>query len=260
MDEINEIAADRHLTVVEDAAQALGSTYRGRSAGTLGSLAAFSFHETKNVISGEGGALTINNPHLVELAEIIREKGTNRARFFRGEVDKYTWMGIGSSYLPSELIAAFLYAQLESEAEIRRRRMAIWHRYDALLRPLAARTGLQVPHVPDDREHNGHLYYVIFETPERQRNFRAYMSDHGIMTPFHYVPLHTAPAGRELGRPSGNLSVTESVADRLVRLPIYLMDDDEQDYVMNVLARFFDGPAEQRGANAAERLEPPART
>ncbi|HZY23539.1 MAG TPA: DegT/DnrJ/EryC1/StrS family aminotransferase, partial [Beijerinckiaceae bacterium] len=207
------------LSVIEDAAQALGSTYRGRNAGALGSLAAFSFHETKNIISGEGGCLAINDPALIERAEIIREKGTNRKRFFRGEVDKYTWVDIGSSFLPGELIA-FLYGQLEAADAIRADRRRSWDAYDLAFRSWHNR-GVRTPSVPAHCEDNAHLYYLILPSAEQRAALIAACKADGIMTPFHYVPLHDSPAGRRLGRACGELAVTEDLAARLVRLPLF---------------------------------------
>jgi dTDP-4-amino-4,6-dideoxygalactose transaminase len=220
MDPLQDIARRHGLAIVEDAAQALGSTYRARPAGALGTLAAFSFHETKNVISGEGGCLAINDPALVERAEIVREKGTDRKRFFRGEVDKYTWVDLGSSFLPGELIASFLLAQLEAADAIRADRMASWTAYDEALAPFRGR-GLGTPAVPPHCGHNAHLYYLILPTAQAREALIGRMREDGIMTPFHYVPLHDSPAGRRLGRAAGDLPVTEDLSARLVRLPLY---------------------------------------
>lgn len=239
MDAIAASARRHGLAVVEDAAQALGSTYRGRKAGSLGTLAAFSFHETKNVISGEGGCLAINDPALVQRAEIIREKGTDRKRFFRGEVDKYTWVDIGSSFLPGELIASFLLGQLEAAEAIRADRVASWTAYDEALRPFAPR-GIGTPVVPAHCEHNAHLYYIILPSAEARATLIGRMRDDGVMTPFHYVPLHSSPAGRRLGRTSGTLSVTEDVSGRLVRLPLYPQMGDALPRVIERLRRHLD--------------------
>ncbi|MFL5076255.1 MAG: dTDP-4-amino-4,6-dideoxygalactose transaminase [Microvirga sp.] len=220
MDALDAVAKRHGLSVIEDAAQALGSTYRGRNAGALGSLAAFSFHETKNIISGEGGCLAINDPALIERAEIIREKGTNRKRFFRGEVDKYTWVDIGSSFLPGELIASFLYGQLEAADAIRADRRRSWDAYDLAFRSWHNR-GVRTPSVPAHCEDNAHLYYLILPSAEQRAALIAACKADGIMTPFHYVPLHDSPAGRRLGRACGELAVTEDLAARLVRLPLF---------------------------------------
>jgi dTDP-4-amino-4,6-dideoxygalactose transaminase len=220
MDRVNDIAERHSLFVVEDAAQALGSKYKGRKAGTLGHLAAFSFHETKNIISGEGGALAINDPALVERAEIVREKGTNRKRFLSGQVDKYTWVDLGSSFLPGELVAAFLYGQLERLGDIQSDRSFSWNTYDAALRPFHKR-GLRTPVIPSICGSNNHIYYVIVPDTDIRRELIARMKNDGINTPFHYVPLHDAPAGLRFGRTSGSLTNTEQLSERLVRLPLY---------------------------------------
>lgn len=221
MDEIIAIARRHDLMLVEDAAQALGSTYRGRPAGSLGDLGAFSFHETKNVIAGEGGALTICRPDLAERAEIIREKGTNRSNFMRGMADKYTWVDIGSSFLPGELIASFLYAQLEMAEMVRVRRRSVFDRYSEAFADLAAAGRVEMPRCPDDRTGNGHLFYLIMPTADARDRFISHMRELGIGTPFHYVPLHSAPAGLRFGRTSGALPVTEDKPTRLVRLPLF---------------------------------------
>jgi len=220
MDRIVSFAAGKALYVVEDAAQALGSRYRGRPAGSLGHLAAFSFHETKNVISGEGGALAINDSTLVERAEIVREKGTNRKKFFRGGVDKYTWIDIGSSFLPGELVASFLFGQLQHAPRINADRQVNWQRYDTAMKPFSAR-GLSTPTIPSSCQHNGHLYYLVLPHAELRTELIRSMREDGIATPFHYVPLHSAPAGRRYGRAVGDMTVTNHVSDRLVRLPLY---------------------------------------
>ena len=220
MDRINELAELHSLFVVEDAAQAIGSKYKGRSAGSLGDLAAFSFHETKNIVAGEGGALAINDPTLIERAEIIREKGTNRKKYFRGQVDKYTWVDLGSSFLPGELVAAFLFGQLEQIETIQKDRIASWRTYETALRPFHNR-GLRTPIVPPSCEDNGHLYYVLMPSVDLRQELIARMKADGINTPFHYVPLHSAPAGLRLARTSGQLVHTEDLSARLVRLPLY---------------------------------------
>jgi len=225
MERILDIAQRNGLYVVEDAAQALGSKYKGRNAGTLAALAAFSFHETKNLISGEGGALAINDPDLIARSEIVREKGTNRKVFFRGEVDKYTWVDIGSSFLPGELVAAYLWGQLEEAKSIQNERMTVWNRYEIAFREFNAR-GLRTPIIPDDCEHNAHMYYILLPSKKARDQFIALMKYDGITTPFHYVPLHSAPAGRRFGRTSGELSVTDYWSERLVRLPMYAFMGD----------------------------------
>jgi dTDP-4-amino-4,6-dideoxygalactose transaminase len=220
MDRVNELAERYKLFVVEDAAQAIGSRYRGRNAGSIGHLAAFSFHETKNIISGQGGALAINDSVFIERAEIIREKGTNRKKFFRGQVDQYTWVDLGSSFLPGELVAAFLLGQLEQTEAIQQDRLTSWMIYDAALKPFQAR-GLRTPVVPPLCEANAHMYYILMPSLELRWELIARMKRDGINTPFHYVPLHSSPAGLRFARTSGSLANTENLSARLVRLPLY---------------------------------------
>ncbi|MDR3562635.1 MAG: dTDP-4-amino-4,6-dideoxygalactose transaminase [Negativicutes bacterium] len=240
MDRIMEIARRHQLLVVEDAAQALLSTYRGRPLGSIGDLAAFSFHETKNFISGEGGALVVNNPTFRERAEIIREKGTNRSRFFRGEVDKYTWVDIGSSYLPSDMLAAFLFAQLENSDQLLAKRREIWNFYHDGLAELEKAGLLRRPIIPTECGHNAHIYYILVETAEIRSDLIAYLKALEISAPFHYVPLHSSPAGRRLGREGGPLPITEDVADRLIRLPLWYAMTDEPKIVLEQVQRFLD--------------------
>ncbi len=220
MQSIGEIAAQNKLFVIEDAAQALMSSFKGRRVGTFGQMATLSFHETKNIISGEGGALLINDPELIERAEVIREKGTNRSKFFRGQVDKYTWVDIGSSFLPSEMIAAFLLAQLESVEMIYARRAEIWQAYHGAFAELEERGIVRRPVVPNDCEHNYHMYYLIFNSLEERTKVLAFLRSHEVEAAFHYVPLHSSPAGLKYARMHGNLEVTQTVSDRLLRLPM----------------------------------------
>ncbi|TWI64322.1 dTDP-4-amino-4,6-dideoxygalactose transaminase [Pseudoduganella lurida] len=222
MDTIMDIAARHGLVVVEDAAQGIMSTYKGRPLGSIGHMAAYSFHETKNIIAGEGGALLVNDPLYAERAEIIREKGTNRSQFFRGQVDKYTWVDIGSSYLPGEVIAAFLWAQMEEADAITARRLALWHRYHELLAPLEAQGRLRRPRVPEGCVHNAHMYYILLDSLEHRSRVIANLKQQGILSVFHYVPLHSAPAGLRHGRAHGTLAVTDDIADRLLRLPLWV--------------------------------------
>lgn len=234
MDCLAEIARANGLLLVEDAAQALGSTLYGRPAGSLGDMAAFSFHETKNIVSGEGGALTLMRADLIERAEIIREKGTNRSRFLRGQVDKYTWVDLGSSFLPGELIAAFLEAQLAEADAIRARRLSIFDHYSAGFADLEATGRVRLPHAPAGVVGNGHMFYLLLRDFDDRDGFIAHMLDAGIMTPFHYVPLHSAPAGLRYGRADGDLAVTDSVSSRLVRLPMFwALDDTSVDRVIS---------------------------
>lgn len=221
MDEILAIASRYQLAVVEDAAQALLSRYKGRPLGTLGHLAAVSFHETKNVISGEGGALIVNEARFEERAEILWEKGTDRSKFFRGLVDKYTWIDVGSSFLPGELTAAFLWAQLEDADAITAERLAIWRRYDeacAALEPF----GVRRPTIPPDRTHNAHMYYLLLPPALPQATVLAELNRRGVNAVFHYVPLHSAPAGRRFGRTSGPMTHTDDCSARLIRLPLWI--------------------------------------
>ena len=235
MDAIGAIATQHRLLVLEDAAQALGASYRGRPLGTFGDFAGVSFHDTKNVTSGEGGCLIVNRAGRLGEAEVAREKGTNRKAFFRGEVDKYTWVDVGSSYVPSELNAAFLLAQLERLDEINRERVGQWERYMAALAPLQGTGLLRVPHVPPECVHNGHLFYLLLADARAQSDFIAFMRTREITTPFHYVPLHSAPAGRRYGRVHGSMAVTEDIWQRLVRLPIYPGLGADQDRVLDAI-------------------------
>ena len=220
MDKLCALADEYGLWLIEDAAQSLGSTYQGKEAGSLGHLAAISFHETKNVTCGEGGALVINDPTLIERAEIIREKGTNRKRFFRGEVDKYTWVEVGSSFLPGELNAAFLYGQLEKLDAANAARLEAWNYYSQKFRQYEDR-GVRLPVVPQHCVHNGHLFYLLMPSAAQRNAFIAHMKSRGILTPFHYVPLHSAPAGKRVSRTHGPLRVTNDLSSRLVRLPLF---------------------------------------
>jgi dTDP-4-amino-4,6-dideoxygalactose transaminase len=221
MEAINDIAKRHNLFVIEDAAQAMLSTYKGRQAGTLSDAAAFSFHETKNLLSGEGGALIVHSDKLADRAEIIREKGTNRRQFFRGAVDKYTWVDLGSSYLPSELIAAFLYAQLEHAEVVTRRRVEICNTYRMAFQVLANAGRVELPTVPQHCGFNGHMFYLLLRDLEDRSSFIAAMKAAGVMSPFHYVPLHSAPAGLKFGRVHGDMAVTNRQSERLVRLPVF---------------------------------------
>lgn len=222
MDAIMAIARRHDIRVVEDAAQGVMAEYKGRPLGSIGDLGAYSFHETKNVISGEGGALLVNDPALAQRAEIIREKGTDRSRFFRGEVDKYTWQDIGSSFLPGELIAAFLWAQLEEAGAITDARLASWNHYHRSLAPLEASGVLRRPIVPAGCDHNAHMYYVLLADADTRNRVVGRLKDEGIGAIFHYIPLHGSPAGMKFGRPHGGLTITESVAARVLRLPLWV--------------------------------------
>lgn len=239
MDTIMHVAREHGLKVVEDAAQGVMSTYKGRALGSIGDLGAFSFHETKNVISGEGGALLVNNSKLALRAEIIREKGTDRSRFFRGEIDKYTWQEIGSSFLPGELIAAFLWAQLEEAKSITDRRLDIWNYYHEALAPLEAKGLLRRPLVPDSCEHNAHMYYVLLAPEIDRQAVLNELKRNEIFAVFHYVPLHSSPAGLRYGRVYGSMDVTNTVSECLLRLPLWIgLTSEQQDRIVDVLTRF----------------------
>ena len=239
MERLCAIAKDNDLILVEDAAQALGSTYNGRPAGSFGDMAAFSFHATKNIISGEGGAITINRPDLMERAEIIREKGTNRSGFLRGQTDKYTWVDIGSSFLPGELTAAFLYAQLEMAEVIKKRRMALFNRYSEAMAGLVKQGHVTVPIVPENRGCNGHLVYCMMNDIEDRTAFINHMKAYNIATPFHYVPLHSSPAGKKLGRVAGDMCVSDRTAAGLVRLPLFFALEGEIEAVIEKTLEYF---------------------
>ena len=235
MDALMDIARRHGLLVIEDAAQGVMSSYKGRPLGSIGDLAAVSFHETKNVISGEGGALLVNNPRYAERAEIIREKGTNRSQFFRGQVDKYTWVDVGSSYLPGEIIAAFLWAQMEEVDAITRRRLAMWGTYHQWFAD-AERTGkLRRPVVPGHCGHNAHMYYVLLPDLDHRSAAISKLKSLGVHSVFHYVPLHSAPAGLKYGRVHGDLRVTDDVADRLLRLPMWVGLEEHQTAVIQAV-------------------------
>lgn len=237
MDSIMALARRHNLNVVEDAAQGVMATYKGRALGSIGDLGAYSFHETKNVISGEGGALLVNDPELAQRAEIIREKGTDRTRFFRGEVDKYTWQEVGSSFLPGELIAAFLWAQLEEADRITQARLASWDRYHKLLEPLESRGILRRPIIPEECQHNAHMYYVLLAPDiDRQVVLDKFKSQE-ISSVFHYVPLHSSPAGQRYGRTHGDLEVTNYQSERLIRLPLWVgITEQQQLRVVEILS------------------------
>jgi dTDP-4-amino-4,6-dideoxygalactose transaminase len=232
MDEIMRIANERNLLVIEDAAQGLMSTYKGRPLGSIGHMGTLSFHETKNIISGEGGALLVNDARFVERAEIIREKGTNRSQFYRGQVDKYTWVDIGSSYLPGEIIAAVLWAQMEEADAITRRRLDLWAYYHQWFVALENAGSVRRPLVPRDCVHNAHMYYLLLPGLDKRTEFIARLKERGIHAVFHYVPLHSAPMGRKLGRAVGEMSNTDSLSDRLLRLPIWLGLEEHQAHVI----------------------------
>lgn len=221
MDTIMDIAKRHNLKVVEDAAQGVLASYKGKALGTIGDFGAYSFHETKNYSMGEGGALLIRDKKDVEEAEIIREKGTNRSKFFRGQIDKYTWVNYGSSYLPSDMNAAYLYAQLEIADEINEARLACWNRYYEQLLPLKKAGKIDLPTVPEGCVHNAHMFYIKARDLEQRTRFISYMKENGVLTVFHYIPLHTSPAGQKFGRFHGEDRYTTRESERLVRLPMY---------------------------------------
>lgn len=239
MDPIGEIAARHRLMVIEDAAQAVLSSYKGKPLGSFGALGCYSFHETKNIISGEGGALLVNTPELAERAEIIREKGTNRSRFFRGQVDKYTWVDVGSSYLPGEVISAFLWAQMQEAEMITARRLELWRNYHLGFDSLEQAGRLRRPVVPHGCEHNAHMYYLILGGLDERTRFIDFMRQRGISCVFHYVPLHSSPFGQARGRVSGACRQTDDLAERLVRLPLWLGIEAVQDRIIEAVHDFF---------------------
>ncbi len=236
MDIIMDIAKRYHLYVIEDAAQGMCASYRGKALGTIGDFGAFSFHETKNYSMGEGGALLLNREDKIELAEIIREKGTNRNQFFRGQVDKYTWVEPGSSFLPSDINAAYLWAQLERAYDIYQDRMNTWKRYDEGLRDLADKGYIEQPYVPDECVHNAHMYYIKVKDLEQRTSLLDYLKQKGILAVFHYVPLHSSKAGQTYGRFAGEDKYTTKESDRLLRLPMYYgLEKENVDYVIKVV-------------------------
>ena len=239
VDEIMEIAQDYKIPVLEDNAHGLFGKYKGKYLGTFGSMAAQSFHETKNFSCGEGGALLINDPKLIERAEIIREKGTNRSRFFRGQVDKYTWVDIGSSYLPSDILAAMLYAQLEEREKIQTHRRILWETYSLALKDWAEKQNIQLPTVPEYVEQAYHMFYILLPDLDTRQNFITYLRERGIYSVFHYLPLHLSDMGIQFGGKMGDFPVTESVSDRLVRLPFsYGLSMSEQEQVIDTILSF----------------------
>ena len=241
MDTIMDIANRYHLVVIEDAAQGVMSTYKGRALGTIGDFGAFSFHETKNYSMGEGGALLIRDEKYVEEAEIIREKGTNRSKYFRGQIDKYTWVNYGSSYLPSDMNAAYLYAQLEMAEEINNHRLELWNRYYELLKPLADKGYIELPHVPKECVHNAHMFYIKTADIDERTAFISYMKEKEVMSVFHYIPLHTAPAGKKFGRFHGQDLFTTKESERLARLPMsYKLTLEEVDYICEQVKAFYE--------------------
>lgn len=240
MDAIMDIAKRHNLVVIEDAAQGIMSSYKGRALGTIGDFGCFSFHETKNYSMGEGGALLIRDQKNIENAEIIREKGTNRSKFYRGQIDKYTWVNFGSSYLPSDMNAAYLYAQLEIADEINQARLKLWDRYYEGLKPLEEAGKLELPVVPEGCVHNAHMFYVKAADIGERTEFIAFLKENGIMSVFHYIPLHTAPAGLKFGRFHGEDRYTTRESERLARLPMYYgLQEEQVDYICDKIRQFY---------------------
>ncbi|MEY8517282.1 dTDP-4-amino-4,6-dideoxygalactose transaminase [Lachnospiraceae bacterium 29-84] len=242
MDKILQIANDYNISVVEDAAQGMMATYKGKDLGTIGDFGTYSFHETKNYTMGEGGLILINNQEYVKRAEIIREKGTNRTEFFRGEVDKYSWVDMGSSYLPSEMNAAYLLPQLEIAEEINQKRLRLWNCYDRELKSLKDAGKVELPYIPEECQHNAHMYYIKTKNLEERTELIQYMADCGIKVVFHYVPLHSSAAGRRYGEFVGEDRYTTKESERLVRLPMfYALKEDEVVYVADKIRSFYAG-------------------
>ncbi len=240
MDKIMDIARRHNLWVVEDAAQGVMSKYKGKALGTIGDFGCYSFHETKNYSMGEGGAILIKNQDLIENAEIIREKGTNRAKFFRGQIDKYTWVEAGSSYLPSELNAAYLYAQLEQADKVFDDRMNSWNEYYAGLKELADKGCIDLPTIPEGCEHNAHMFYIKCKDLEERTALISYAKENGVQMVFHYIPLHSAPAGKKFGRFDGEDVYTTRESERLARLPLYYgLTKEDRDKVIDVIKAFY---------------------
>lgn len=242
MDVITEVARDAHIAIVEDNAHGLLGEFRGTKLGRFGSMATQSFHETKNFTCGEGGALVINDPALVDRAEILREKGTNRTQFFRGQVDKYNWIDVGSSYVPSDLLAAVLLAQLEQHETVQHRRRGIWERYHAGLEGWSLDQGVRRPIVPEGSLQSYHLYYLLLPTLDDRTRFIQHLRDRGILAVFHYLPLHTSPMGQSFGGRPGDCPVAEDLSDRLVRLPFFFdLSESEQQQVIDAISEFVCG-------------------
>ena len=240
MDTIMEIAGKYNLKVVEDAAQGVMSKYKGKSLGTIGDYGCYSFHETKNYSMGEGGAILIRDAKDSDRAEIVREKGTDRSRFLRGQVDKYTWVAAGSSYLPSDLNAAYLYAQLEVAQQVFDDRMNSWNKYNEAFKYLKDKGVIETPFVPEECEHNAHMYYIKLDNIEERTKFINYMKENDILTVFHYIPLHSAPAGREYGVFAGEDKYTTKESERIVQLPLYYNMGETVDEVISKVYKYFE--------------------
>ena len=239
MDTILKIAKKYNLLVVEDAAQAFGGLYKGKQLGTIGDMGCFSFHETKNIMSGEGGAFITNRQDISERAEIIREKGTNRSKFFRGQVDKYTWVDIGSSYLPSDIIAAYLYSVLNISNDIQKKRLQVWEKYYGEFEEFEKKGIIRRPIIPDCCTNNAHMFYLLFNDLKTRTEFISYLKQNDILSVFHYIPLHSSPAGVRYGRCAGDMKITNKISDTLVRLPMYYdIKEDELDKIINLSKKF----------------------
>lgn len=240
MDTITDIAKNNNFLVIEDAAQAFGAKYKGTYLGTIGDMGCFSFHETKNIMSGEGGCFVTNNPDFAERAEIIREKGTNRSKFYRGQVDKYTWVDIGSSYLPSDIICAYLSSMLNISDEIQHKRLKLWNKYYNALEDFEKKGLIRRPVIPSECTNNAHMFYLLFNSLKERTGFINYLKEHNILSVFHYIPLHSAPAGVKYGRFVGDMKITDKISDTLVRLPLfYDLQDDEQNYIIDTINSYF---------------------
>ncbi len=240
MDKILEIAKKYNLLVIEDAAQAFDSKYKGKRLGTIGDMGCFSFHETKNVMSGEGGLFVTNNETYTERAEIIREKGTNRSKFFRGQVDKYTWVDKGSSYLPSDVIAAYLYSILEIEQDIQEKRKYVWNLYNNAFEGLEKEGKVRRPIIPEYCTNNAHMFYLLFNDLKTRTNFISYLKENNIYAPFHYIPLHSSPAGSKYCKTSSKMDITNNISDTLVRLPLYYdIKEEEIDKIISTVMNFW---------------------
>ena len=240
MDTIMDIARKHHLLVIEDAAQGVMSSYKGKALGTIGDYGCYSFHETKNYSMGEGGALLIKDPDMIERAEIVREKGTNRSKFFRGQIDKYTWVDAGSSYLPSELNAAYLWAQLEQADMVNDNRLKSWNLYKELLTPIAEKEYITLPYIPEECTHNAHMFYIKTKNLEERSALISYLKENGVLAVFHYIPLHGAPAGQKYGEFIGEDKYKTRESERLVRLPMYYnLSEEDITYVAELISRFY---------------------
>ena len=240
LDTIMDIAKKHGLIVIEDAAQGLMSSYKGKMLGTIGDYGCYSFHETKNLSMGEGGALLIRDENNIEKAEIIREKGTNRSKFFRGQIDKYTWVDAGSSYLPSELNAAYLWAQMEAADEIYNNRMTSWNQYHAMLEELETEGKIERPVIPEECVHNAHMYYIKVKDLKERTNLISFLKERGVGAVFHYIPLHSSPAGKEYGRFHGEDKYTTKESERLLRLPLYYgLKSEDIEYVVSSVKDFY---------------------